>query len=105
MSVDRLVGVAVGEMGMSLHDFDAMTEAEFTEALRAHTEAEQRRDRSGWERARAMITATLAPYSRSALNPRSVLPLPWDNELLSDRPPAPQLSREQIMERYRAAVC
>lgn len=89
---------------MSLHDFDAMTEAEFSEALRAHTDAEQRRERAGWERARAMITAALAPYSRSTLNPRSVLPLPWDNELPASVRPAPQLTRGQIMERYRAAV-
>jgi hypothetical protein len=51
----------------------------------------------------------LQPYSKKRLQPRDVMKFPWDKEEQEEaerkqRTPREDLSREELMQRYRAAV-
>lgn len=97
--------MAVGEIGMSLDDFDRLTPAEFEAIFRRWASGQERAERAGWEQTRAQVMAALAPYTDRRLTPHEVLPLPWDGEPCAGAAsPREELTGEQRAERYRAAV-
>lgn len=100
--------MAVGEIGMSLDDFDRLTPAEFEAIFRRWASGQERADRAGWEQTRAQVLAALAPYTDRRLTPHEVLPLPWDCDPVGMHPgasaPREELTEKQRTERYRAAV-
>ncbi len=100
--------MAVGEIGMSLDDFDRLTPAEFEAIFRRWASGQERADRAGWEQTRAQVLAALAPYTDRRLTPHDVLPLPWDgeNRERAEHSESSENSESpaELAERYRAAV-
>lgn len=77
-TIGELLGVAMGAMGMSLSDFCALSPSDFRTANKSFLELEEARSRDCWEKTRMLATIAVQPYSRKRLDPRSLLPLPWD---------------------------
>ena len=75
----ELLGLAVGAVGMTIADFAQLTPEELHAILEAwHTH----HPREGWEQTRLLAAATLQPWSKKALRPTDICPLPWDNRHL-----------------------
>lgn len=93
----------MGELGLSLTDFDRLTPDEFGHVWRRHMHAVEQRERSAWERTRTACICALMPYSTRALDPRKVLPLPWDkaDDTATDRP---RPGYAETMARYRQVM-
>ena len=81
---------------MSVDDFCRCTPAEFRAVADAWRRAEERRERSGWERTRMQCLCMLQPYSRRRMEPRDVMRFPWDAEE-SQRE---KLTTKEIRERF-----
>ena len=104
----------MGCMGMGMDDFCRCAPSEFYEAYAAWAEMEQRRERAAWERMRMQCLCSLQPYSKARLRADDVMQFPWDGEREEKEKekgdkeahgPSRQgeMSREEIMERYRKA--
>lgn len=85
-------------MGMSVDDFCRCTPLEFRAVYESWAEAEQRRERAAWERARLQCTCMLQPYSKKRLEPQDVLKFAWDNDHFEDE--SEMLTAKEIRERF-----
>lgn len=84
-------------MGMRLDDFCRLTFQEFRAACSSYREAEERRERSGWERVRTLSFHFLQPYLKKRCSPMELMPLPWDG----DRKEEPEtVSRDEARRRF-----
>lgn len=104
------MGIAMGCMGMSMDDFCRCAPSEFHAAYEAWSEMRQREEQGMWERMRMQCLCSLQPYSRSKLTPRDIMRFPWEAKSEEQRVESPladkgqeELSREEIMARYREA--
>lgn len=50
-------------------------------------EARESTERNAWERTRISAAITLQPWSKKALKPQSLIPLPWDKKRVSGKDP------------------
>lgn len=92
LSIEELLGLGVG-CGLSVGDFERLTPEEFNAVVNAG----QLREREAWERARTMATIIVQPHVRKRLQPRKLLPLPWDK---AKEKRAPHMTREQARRRF-----
>ncbi len=101
------MGVALGVIGLSLDDFMALTPDEFAAVWRVWSDRSEATNRDRWERTRLECCCVLQPYTSGALRPVDVMRFPWDNQTAAagetPKVSAPELTREQIMQRYREA--
>lgn len=102
------MGVALGVVGLGLDDFMALTPDEFAAVWRVWSDRSEATNRDQWERTRLECCCVLQPYTRDTLRPVDVMKFPWDNQTAATtgetpKAPAPELTREQIMQRYREA--
>ncbi len=72
------MGVAVGCVGMSMHDFCALAPREFSEIYKQWAEAQEVREQGAWERTRLLATFAVQPYSKKKLQPKDLLVFPWE---------------------------
>ncbi|MDE6754687.1 MAG: hypothetical protein K2J82_08775, partial [Muribaculaceae bacterium] len=86
-----LLGYAIGSAGMSLRDFEGFTLDELEAFLKAHRKSEEARRRDNWEMTRLHACMTMQPHCSKHLNPKTLLPLPWE-ETASGAPPLPSPS-------------
>lgn len=87
-------------MGMSLGDVLMMRLPELRACFRAHAAAREADHRNRWERTRTLGCMMLQPWAKGKLDPREMLPLPWDGE--QDRKPARRKrTKEQELARLR----
>lgn len=101
-SVETLLGIAMGCIGMSMDDFCRCTPSEFYEAYGAWAEWEQNREKELWERARTVCLCSLQPYSEKQLRPQDVMIFSWEKE--EDSGEAEEISHEEMMKRYHEAM-
>ena len=110
MDVERLMGIAMGCMGMSRNDFCRCTPSEFYAAWEAWSEVRSMDERARWERMRMQCLCTLQPYSKKKLTARDVMRFPWEEseerrekgeESPSSRSRENDMSHEELMARYR----
>ncbi len=102
--VERLLGIAMGCMGISREDFCRCTPSEFYAAYEAWIEMRQLEERGSWERMRMQCVCSLQPYSKKRLTARDVMQFPWEEEgEAASAKPEPPLSREELLDRYRKA--
>lgn len=99
-----MLGVALGELGLSLKDFYALTPEEFTEVVKVNELSR----RAEWERARMICGCILQPYAESGFEIRKALPFPWDENADTDNSTkkAQSLTREEelvLFERAKAS--
>lgn len=98
VGIERMLGIALGCMGMSIKDFSQCTPSEFYESWQAYNEREERNERGEWERMRMVCLCSLQPYSKRGLTARDVMTFPWEKE---EKPTSVEtLSDEDIMKRY-----
>ena len=93
----------MGCIGMSMDDFCRCTPSEFYAAYEAWNEMQTSRERGRWERIRMQCLCSMQPYSKSKLTPQDIMRFPWEDKHLPQVGKKEKLSREEIMERYRAA--
>lgn len=94
-----MLGYAMGAMGMSLGDFRRMTPGDFSEACKAYRRKEGARVRGEWERARTLAIFSAQPHCRKRLDPKKLMPLPWDKK---KAPKPKQESRKESSEEAKA---
>ncbi len=81
---------------MTVDDFCRCTPSEFRAVYEGWAEAEKRRERAAWERARLQCTCMLQPYSKDILEPQDVFRFTWEkNEDDSEN-----LSAKEIWEKF-----
>jgi len=80
VSIDRLTGIALGCVGMSLDDFARCTPSEFWSICEQWRSMEDGRMRDGWEQTRFVAVAMLQPYSKKTLKPHDVAVFPWEKK-------------------------
>lgn len=74
-----MLGIAVGQFGMSVTDFDGLTPQEFTAIGEAASRAEEARLHDAWERTRMLATIIVQPFVKSKITPKKLLQFPWDD--------------------------
>ena len=77
-TVNELLGIAQGCIGMSREDFACSTPDEFQAVYDAwfhHEESEMQRS---WEVGRFVAAALLQPYSKKAMKPADLIVFPWE---------------------------
>ena len=111
VGVERLLGIAMGCMGMSMDNFCRCIPSEFYAAYDAWFEMHEARERGAWEWMRMQCLCSLQPYSKDKLSPRDIMRFPWEISDLSDdgKVKDEEFSgaaegREELKERYRAAI-
>lgn len=103
--MERLLGIAMGCMGMSMDDFCRCTPSEFNEAYEAWSECQERLERGAWERMRMQCLCSLQPYSQKTLRAQDLMRFPWEEQKKSPcQETQEEMSHEEVMERYREAV-
>lgn len=94
----------MGCMGMSMDDFCRCIPSEFQAAYEAWSEMREKEEQSRWERMRMQCLCSLQPYSKTKLRASDLMEFPWEKPSADEkRPQRKELSREEIMERYREA--
>lgn len=88
---------------MGIEDFERCTPSEFAAIAGQWRREREAEERGAWERARLTCLCILQPYSRRALRARDVMEFPWDAEGEAEASPGRELSRAEVMERYRRA--
>lgn len=94
------MGVALGCIGMSLHDFEQCTPSEFRAVFDRWKTDRESMVRMGWEQIRMQCLCSLQPYSRKHLRAKDVMEFPWDNEKTEKT--AEDMT--VLKERYKAAM-
>lgn len=80
VSIETLLGIALGRVGLRLADFEALTPDELDEVLKQYTEQEEARQRNGWEQARMIAFSAVAPHSKRIRRPTDLLKFEWDGK-------------------------
>lgn len=94
-------------MGMAYDDFTRTTPAEFAACAGAFTEARERDRRERWERWERMRTHAaiwIAPHLTRRVEPRKLLPLPWDRVAPTEDAKAEKLTPEQRRQRVEGLM-
>ena len=78
-----MVGIAVGQMGMSLGDTYSLTLDELAAIHRQWLSLREADHRDRWERTRFLAHCTLSPYRKKGrqLRPTDIVRFPWDKRV------------------------
>lgn len=79
-SVEELLGLAQGCIGMSREDFAACTPDEFKAIYDAWYHRDEALMHRSWEVGRFAAAVTLQPYSNKPIKPKSIFRFPWEKE-------------------------
>lgn len=90
----------VGAAGVSPRDFEIMYIDEIRVSLTAAAERYETQMRDAWERMRMLASMTVAPHVSKPIEPRRLIPLPWDTETRA-ADEAPKLTKEQRRQRMQ----
>lgn len=70
----------MADIHLSFDDFCALTLIEFEYVCKAWSDRQEALRRDVWERERLICTLIIQPHVTKQLNPKSLIPLPWDQE-------------------------
>lgn len=73
-----MLGLAVGNIGMSFDDFCRCSPSEFSAIATAWQKGQEQLNRQQWEQARMLCLCSLQPYTKSVMKPTDVMRFPWD---------------------------
>ncbi len=95
----------MGCIHLSYDDFCRCTPTEFASISKAYHDQRETDYKDGWERARAIIVATLRPHLKGRPTAQKVYPLPWDKkaQAKSRKKPKP-LTAEESKERFESLI-
>jgi hypothetical protein len=88
--------VALGCIGLSYDDFCALSPGEFNQVNRCWAEREKERLHGEWERTRVLATVFVQPHLKKQMDPRKLLPFPWD--ATARKGPVKKSTRERFEE-------
>ena len=100
LSIDELLGIGVGRIGLSVSDFDRLTPEEFDAVAGAWQQSLERSEHMAWEVARTHAAIAIQPHVRKRITPRQLLPLPWDDKKPESKEQMPGLSRDEHRRRF-----
>lgn len=103
-TISELLGVAVGEIGMSIADFDALAPSEFSTIAESYHTALERQSRERWEIARFNAMFALLPYSKKKLKPQDIVVFEWETKKAATHKRQPKQSAQEIRTRYREVI-
>ena len=69
------LGLALGDVGLSLADWCALTQSEWEAVLQAHNRKVQRQ----WEQNRMVAYSAVSPYLPRTTSVTDFMPFPWDH--------------------------
>lgn len=95
------MGIAMGCLGMSIHDFERCTPFEFQSIFDAWSRRLEGAEHAEWDRIRYLCMCILQPYSKKKLRPMDVVVFPWERKTESQ---PVVLSKEEEEARYQAAL-
>lgn len=99
MTSSECLSWALGVGGMSFDTFCTLTPGEFQNTVEASAEAEEQKTRSMWECMRTLAAVCVSPYSRQAVQPQKLVPLPWDKKPQQKKQPA--VSKQEGEKAFR----
>lgn len=84
----------MGRVGMSREDFLQLTPEEFEAVLAQYARLREEQMHAGWEQARMIAFAAVAPHTSRLRGPEDLVRFPWE-EAATDRPKAPRMTIEE----------
>ncbi len=102
MTINELMGVAMGCIHLSFDDFMRLSLEEFNAIYAAYADDREATYRNSWEQMRLHAAITIAPHVKRAPTPQRLVPLPWDKTKHRMKSDAPQVSKAEAMARLRA---
>ncbi len=95
MTVEQLMGLALGCVRMSMDDFRQCTPSEFTTVFNAWKQQEDHWERLSWEQARFVSCCILQPHSKRKLSLTDICRFSWED--------TPQQKSDQAEKRKEEA--
>ena len=83
-SIDELLGFALGVLRLSLSDFCTLSPSEFESVCIQYKSERDALQRDSWERMRLASAIAVQPHVKGTVNPRKLVPLPWDKTAKMD---------------------
>lgn len=102
--IEDLLGVAVGCIGMSLSDFEAVTPDEFRAIHRLYLQREESRLHDDWERVRTHAAVIVQSFSKKTIDSKKILRFPWDGKTGDVSAPEKQRSTRAKFEELIARM-
>ena len=99
-----MLGIAIGCVGMSFHDFCLLTPDEFTAIVHEWQKCEEGKTRGAWERIRTLGAITIQPHVKKTITPKNLLPMPWDSAPEGQKRQAPPSTKERFEEIVRNSL-
>lgn len=104
--IEDLLGVAIGCIGMSFEDFEAVTPDEFRAIHRLYMQREESRLHDEWERIRTHATIIVQSFSKKKLEAKKILHFPWDGKVerkskLREAPRSDKARFEKLVEKMK----
>ena len=98
-----MLGYGLGVCGLSFEDFGLLTPSEFQAIAAARHRYDDDREREAWERARIVGVMSVSPWSGKSVDPKRVLPLPWDQRQ-EERPEQKVATKEEAQRAFEALM-
>lgn len=98
MTVESLMGLAMGCVGMCLNDFCRLTPSEFAAVFDAWQQKETYGERRQWEQARFLACSLLKPHCKRNLELTDVCRFSWDARPAAGEVEAAPSTRERFEE-------
>lgn len=96
-----MLGIAVGNIGMSYGDFCRLTPEEFSHIYKAYSDKSEGLYRDNWERMRLLACITIQPHVKNKLTPRGLFSFPWDTEVKVEKSILP---KGEAKRRFEAVI-
>ena len=104
LGIFDILGIAVGNIGLSYNDFCALTPEEFSHIYKAYSEERTAQYQDSWERMRMLAAITIQPYAKKGLTPHGLLPFPWEKKKPEHTKAAPAVSKEDALKRFEEVL-
>ena len=96
----------MGRVGMSREDFLQLTPEEFEAVLAQYARLREEQMHTGWEQARMIAFAAVAPHTSRLRGPEDLVRFPWEEEETEERLKAPKMTieeRRKLIDQLAAA--
>ena len=84
----------MGRVRMSRENFLQLTPEELEAVLKHHSQYREEQMQTGWEQARMIAFAAVAPHTSRLRRPEDLIPFSWD-EKATERTKAPRMTIEE----------
>lgn len=85
-------------MGLKLDDVRRLNFEEFELIVEEWNQAMEREHHDAWERMRMLATITIQPHTKKRIEPRSLLPFPWEKK---KKKTARVFTKEERLDRFK----